>query len=58
MGYSPWGHTESDTTEPLSKHTVEMTKNLGGRWAGDPQNHDYPTEKGKAKRCPTYSLRD
>ena len=23
MGYSPWGHKESDTTERLSLHTAE-----------------------------------
>ena len=28
MGYSPWGHKESDTTEPLSIHThPEYVKN-------------------------------
>ena len=25
VGYSPWGHKESDVTEPLSKHTEERS---------------------------------
>jgi len=30
MGYSPWGHKESDTTERLSLHTAETVG-----WTGE-----------------------
>ena len=28
VGFSPWGHTESDTTEPTYIHTHTHTHNL------------------------------
>ena len=37
VGYSPWGHKESDKTEPIRKaqrrtKTTEMFMFLGGEW--------------------------
>ena len=29
MGYSPWGHKESDMTEPLNTHTISWGKGMG-----------------------------
>ena len=30
MGYSPWGHKGSDTTEPLSIDSTEMYNKVSG----------------------------
>ena len=35
MGYSPWGHKESDTTERLSIHTQTLCKSSTLHSAGD-----------------------
>ena len=29
MGYSPWGHRDSDTTERMSMHTADWYKVMG-----------------------------
>ena len=34
MGYSPWGHKESDTTEQLSTHTRNVNlRGVDGSWS-------------------------
>ena len=46
MGYSPWGHKESDTTEPLSAHNmlsavfIDQFSHVHGRMQSSKQPYD------------------
>ena len=54
MGYSPWGHRESDSTERLS--TAHPEKELAvSPWAATPAISDPPWAHSPCKKWPTGS---